>query len=300
MAHITILGFGVGGLTATVPMWVSECTQARNRGIMVMLSGWFAVGGLVLATWLEFGLYFVPNNSVSWRLPIAFQAVFALIIVSTVLFMPESPRWLIKMDRVEEARGILATLDDIPQESQEMAENLAMIQYTLTEEMRLHDSASPFALTHNRHLHRTLLAMGVNFFAQMSGISVITFYSTTIFESDLGYSGTVARIISGSLQIWQFCCAGVAVLLIDRLGRRPLLIATASAMCIAQFCLAGLSSDISNHKAGSATVFFYFFVETFFPMGFLLVPFMYAAEVAPLRTRAKVTALSAATNWIFR
>jgi MFS family permease len=174
MAHITILGFGVGGLTATVPMWVSECTQARNRGIMVMLSGWFAVGGLVLATWLEFGLYFVPNNSVSWRLPIAFQAVFALIIVSTVLFMPESPRWLIKMDRVEEARGILATLDDIPQESQEMAENLAMIQYTLTEEMRLHDSASPFALTHNRHLHRTLLAMGVNFFAQMSGISVIT------------------------------------------------------------------------------------------------------------------------------
>lgn len=70
-------------------------------------------------------------------------------------------------------------------------------------------------------------------------------------------------------------------------------------MCIAQFCLAGLTSNVKDKSAGAASIFFFFFAETFFPLGFLLVPFMYAAEISPLRTRAKVTALGAATNWLF-
>ncbi|KAJ5950042.1 hypothetical protein N7454_001626 [Penicillium verhagenii] len=296
-----ITGLGVGGFTATIPMYVSESSDAEARGRMVLLQGWFAIGGVAFATWLEFGLYYAGSNSASWRFPIAFQAIFAIFVVSCILFMPESPRWLAKVGRIEEAAEVLARLEDVSVDSEHVAQELEIIRQSLLENEQNEGStsSSPFARTKNRHLHRTVLAIGVNVLAQMTGVNIITFYSDTILETNLGYSGTTARIVSGCLQIWQFFAAGLAVLLIDRFGRRPLLIAAAVGMTVAQTCLAGLSSDLSNTAAASASIAFYFVALFCFPIGLFLVPFMYAAEIAPLRTRAKVTAMSAAANWIF-
>lgn len=133
----------------------------------------------------------------------------------------------------------------------------------------------------------------------MSGVNVVTFYSDSIFESQLGYSGTIARIISGCLQLWQVIAAGLAILLVDRFGRRKLLITAAVGMTISQACLAGLSSDLTDKSAASASIFFYFSALFCFPIGLFLLPFMYAAEIAPLRVRSKVTAMLAGTNWLF-
>lgn len=88
IAARVITGLGVGAFTATVPMWVTECSKAHNRGKMVMLEGMFAIGGIVLASWLDFGFYFLKNNQVNWRFPIAFQSVFAIIVLSLIMFMP--------------------------------------------------------------------------------------------------------------------------------------------------------------------------------------------------------------------
>ncbi|KAJ5109804.1 hypothetical protein N7532_002449 [Penicillium argentinense] len=301
IAGRVITGLGVGGFTATIPMYVSESSGADARGRMVLLEGWFAIGGIVLATWLEFGLYYVSENSVSWRFPIAFQGTFALVVVSCILFLPESPRWLARCGRMEEAADVLARMEDMPAASECVSQELEIIRQSLFKDEVDEEtvSTSPFALTKNRHLHRTFIAVAVNILAQMTGVNIITFYSDTIFESDLGYSGTIARIITGCLQIWQFLAAGLAVLLIDRVGRRPLLLTAAAGMTIAQTCLAGLSSDLSNTSAAGASILFYFMALFCFPIGLFLVPFMYAAEIAPLRTRAKVTAMSAAANWLF-
>ncbi|KAJ5999312.1 General substrate transporter [Penicillium sp. IBT 35674x] len=301
IAGRVITGLGVGGFTATIPMYVSESSDAEARGRMVLLQGWFAIGGVAFATWLEFGLYYAGTNSASWRFPIAFQAIFALFVVSCILFMPESPRWLAKVGRIEEAAEVLARLEDVSVDSEHVAQELEIIRQSLAENEQDEASASssPFARTKNRHLHRTVLAIGVNILAQMTGVNIITFYSDTILETNLHYSGTIARIVSGCLQIWQFLAAGLAVLLIDRFGRRPLLITAAIGMTIAQTCLAGLSSDLGNTGAAGASIAFYFVALFCFPIGLFLVPFMYAAEIAPLRTRAKVTAMSAASNWIF-
>jgi MFS family permease len=83
-----ITGLGVGAFTATVPMWVTECSKAHNRGKLVMMEGMFAIAGVALATWLDFGFFFVKGNSVNWRFPIAFQAVFAIIVISLILMLP--------------------------------------------------------------------------------------------------------------------------------------------------------------------------------------------------------------------
>ncbi|KAJ5885372.1 hypothetical protein N7495_009882 [Penicillium taxi] len=301
IAGRVITGLGVGGFTATIPMYVSESSSAEARGRMVLLQGWFAIGGVAFATWLEFGLYYAGNNSASWRFPIAFQALFALFVVCCIMFLPESPRWLAKSGLMNEAAEVLARLEDVTIDSEHVMQELEIIRQSLAEgEANASEaSSSAFARTKNRHIHRTLLAVAVNILAQMTGVNIITFYSDTILESSLGYSGTIARIISGCLQIWQFFAAGLAVLLIDRFGRRPLLIAAACGMVIAQACLAGLSSDLQNHSAASASIAFYFIALFCFPIGLFLVPFMYAAEIAPLRIRAKVTAMSAAANWIF-
>lgn len=280
-------------------MYVSESSDAETRGRMVLLQGWFAIGGVALATWLEFGLYYVGDNSASWRFPIAFQAVFALVVVSCIMFLPESPRWLARSGREREAAATLALLEDVPVDSEHVAQEMEIIRQSLQDNPETASSSSPFAQTKNRHLHRTVLAVGVNILAQMTGVNVITFYSDSIFENNLNYSPTISRIITGCLQLWQFLAAGLAVLLIDRFGRRPLLIIAGIGMTIAQTCLAGLSSDLNNPAAAGASIIFYFIALFCFPVGLFLVPFMYAAELAPLRTRAKVTAMSAASNWLF-
>lgn len=292
-------GLGLGACTATVPMWISECSSAKNRGYFVLLQGLFALGGIVFATWLEFGLFYVHDNAANWRFPIAFQAVFALVLVCIIPFMPESPRWLLKQARYETASEVLAVLDDVSTDSELVTAEVTMIRDAIEQEDHSDGSRNPFAMNHGRYLHRTMLGLGVCFLGEMTGVNIVTFYSTTIFQINLGYSGTIARIISGCLQIWQLLAAALALFLVDRVGRRPLLIVSAAGMAVAHACLAGLSSDLSNKHASDASIFFYFLALFFFPIGLFLLPFMYAAEIAPLRTRSKVTAMAASIHWLF-
>jgi len=133
----------------------------------------------------------------------------------------------------------------------------------------------------------------------MSGVNVITFYSNTIFEQSLGYSAIMSRIISSCMQTWQFFTATSAIFLIDRFGRRRLMLVGASLMIVANAGLAGLQSHKENTVAAGCSLIFYFLALAAFPIGLFLIPFMYASEIAPLRVRAQVTAMSSAMNWMF-
>jgi MFS family permease len=156
IASRVITGLGVGALTATIPMWVSECSSAKERGRRVLLQGFFAIGGIVVASWMEFGLYFVKNNQVNFRFPIAFQGILAIIITSFVTFLPESPRWLSKQDRFEKAVLVMAALEGLPNNSEVIIVKLSLIRDAYIEEQNQKVSvftmgperqlASPFSL----------------------------------------------------------------------------------------------------------------------------------------------------------
>ncbi|USW56582.1 Putative major facilitator, sugar transporter, major facilitator superfamily [Septoria linicola] len=292
-----VTGLGVGSFTATIPTWVGESSDAHQRGSLIMIEGSAAIFGVMFVGWLEFGLYFARQSSVSFRFPIAFQALFPLIVMIMVPMLEESPRWLVGQDQFEEAKQVLSKLEDEPEDSEFIAEQLLVIRQSL-ELKSQGSSGNPFAQTKNRHLNRTLIAIGVNVLAQLSGVNVITFYSNTILEQRLGYSAVLSRIISSCLQTWQFLMATTAVFLIDRFGRRRLLITGAVLMCIANAGLAGLQSDTTNKTAAGCSLIFYFLALAAFPIGLFLIPFMYSSEIAPLRIRAKVTAMSGCSNWL--
>lgn len=211
----------------------------------------------------------------------------------------ESPRWLVKKENYQAAIESLARLDGLPADSDILREEVEIIRDSISQE-QVGPSSNPFAMTKNRHLHRTLLAMAVNMLAQMTGVNIISFYSNVIFEDILGYSGTLSRVISGCLQIWQFLCATLAIFLVDRIGRRKLLLIGSGGMVISQAGLAALTKYAHvNQSVAGVTFLFDFMALFFFPIGLFLVPFIYSAEIAPLKIRAKVTALSASTNWMF-
>lgn len=89
-----ILGLGIGGYVAMVPVWQSEISPAHKRGSNVVTDGIFVGIGDYL--WIDLAVYFVKDNSVSWRFPLAFQVVIPVIVTIFITISPESPRWLIK------------------------------------------------------------------------------------------------------------------------------------------------------------------------------------------------------------
>ncbi|KAJ5287295.1 hypothetical protein N7478_002981 [Penicillium angulare] len=294
-----VTGLGIGMYTGTVPMYVSETASAQKRGQLVLVEGVFALSGLAVASWVNFGM-FHTTGSVSWRFPIALQLVFLAIILSLTPWLPESPRYLIKKGRNEEAIAIMARLMGLSETDDEVTKEITVIQSALERDAghREKNSANPFSMNENRHLHRLLLAAGGTMMTQMSGINVIAGYSTSIFEGTLGYSGSDARIFSACLQIALALGGLTAIFLVDRVGRRPMMIFSLASMVIAQSAVAGLTSHMTA-STGKGAVFFYFFAEYFLPIGMFIMPFMYGSEIAPLSIRHIVASTTAVSSWLF-
>ncbi|BCR87311.1 uncharacterized protein ACHE_31298A [Aspergillus chevalieri] len=98
-----ISGIGTGGVNAVVPVWQSECTKPKSRGKNVVIIGIFISSGIAIAGWVNFGLSFMQENEMSWRLPLALPTIFTLMLMAFTMSFPESPRWLVSKGLREEA-----------------------------------------------------------------------------------------------------------------------------------------------------------------------------------------------------
>ena len=175
-----VLGMGTVSISATVPIWQSESSPAQHRGPLVVLEGVFMSAGLAISQWIDLGLFFTAG-SVSWRFPLAVPIVFAVVMLCFIPFLPDSPRWLVKRGRLAEGRAVMAVLDDLPEHSPVVAEDIRRMEYSLTQM----GHASFVNILHNKEdrlLNRTLLAMFSTFSQQINGAGTIGFYTTTVFE----------------------------------------------------------------------------------------------------------------------
>lgn len=263
--------------------------------------------GITISYWIDFGLLFADPSPVAWRFPLAFQCFFALVIVALVMFLPESPRWLILKGREEEAKEVLATLMGEGTDEMFLETEFTAIKATVLE-MAKGSLRDMFTMGPDRHFHRTMLAYVNQMFQQISGINLITYYIPTILENQVGLSGTKSRLISACNGTEYFLASWVAVFTVEKFGRRTLMLFGAAGMSLSMVILAivdSISSKPENlgtpvaTKAGIAQAAFLFVFNTFFAIGWLGMTWLYPAEIVPLRIRAPANALSTSSNWIW-
>ena len=127
----------------------------------------------------------------------------------------------------------------------------------------------------------------------------IIYYEPTIYVAQLGFSHTKASILSASAILVAVVGAFVSSAIVDRFGRRKLMLISVSSMAVCFACLSGLVSNSDNHAALKAAVFFLYLYLFVYVIGFLGVPFLYASEIAPTHLRGQVFSIATAVSWLF-
>ncbi|KAL1895930.1 hypothetical protein Sste5346_005029 [Sporothrix stenoceras] len=288
-----LIGAAIGTISAVIPVWQSECASSAHRGTFVIVEGLSISFGITLSEWVAFGFSFVSNEGAQWRVPLAFPVIFAFFVIPFVFIMPESPRWLARVGRIDEARAVLAALADEDEDSPSVQEELRGVEHSLALV-----SGNFSELFHNgeeRVLHRASLACMGQLMQQFCGISALVFYTSTVFVS-LGFEGVHARVMGASLTTFQTLASIVPIFLIEKVGRRKLFMAAGTGLAISCAIVAG-TGDLPGHKSIAAIVFFFVY-DFFYPLGFLGQTFLYASEVSPLRFRVPITAIANATQWL--
>jgi len=297
-----ITGLGNGLLTSTVPAYQSECAPPHKRGQLVLFEGSLITLGVMMSYWIDLG-FFYTSGSISWRFPIAIQILFAIVmIVFMYAFrLPESPRWLYAKGRKEETLAVLAYLEGTDIHDKGVLKTFGGIADAVAAE-----EAGGFAFKElftngrSQNFRRMLLGVLAQCFQQISGINLITYYLTSVLQK-IGLDAELSRIISGVNGTTYFLTSLIAIFIIERAGRRQLMLWMAAFQCITMAVLAGLYNinEAGNHAAQVVSVLCLFLFNTWFSIGWLGMTWLYPAEVTPLRIRAPANALSTASNWIF-
>ncbi|EGO21402.1 hypothetical protein SERLADRAFT_373197 [Serpula lacrymans var. lacrymans S7.9] len=300
-----VTGYGNGFNSSTVPTYHAECSPAAKRGRMIMIEG-----SLITFGWVDVGLYFVPESSAQWRVPIALQLVLELILVGGIGFLPESPRWLVRHDRPAEALAVISALEDKPPSDPEVQRTFYAIREAVEMEdfgtssddgegaMKNKKSNRKASLRElvtggrSQNFRRTIIAVMCQMFQQLTGINL------TILFQRLGLSDVTSRLTAAANGTEYFLASFIAIAVVDRVSRRSLMIIGTVGQSLTMLLLAIMGS-INNGPAQIVSAVLLFVFNTFFALGWLGTAWLYCAELAGLRVRAPVNALSTASNWTF-
>ncbi|CAM1500395.1 Fc.00g095570.m01.CDS01 [Cosmosporella sp. VM-42] len=296
-----ICGWGNGFNTATTPLWVSELSPAKKRGRLVAAEGTLIAFGIVLASYYNIGMYFTTGPAV-WRAPIASQLIFIIVQVILVWILPESPRWLTKHGRHQEAVDILAQLKgrDVPLDDPSVQQTkadfdnvLALEQFDGPWSIKECFASGPLKIR-----RRYMLAIGIQAMQQLSGINVLVYYFPRILTTDLGLATETALQLAAGLAVTYFVSSLIPFFWLDRIGRRKPLILGAFG-CSICFLIAGILQSNPTNARVKASLAFFFLYEAIFGSGWLAIPWLYPAEIMPLRHRTYSAAIATAGDWIF-
>jgi len=298
-----VSGFGVGALSAAVPMYQAETAPAQIRGTLTATYQLFITFGILVAYCIAIGTRSMDNSG-SWRTVVGISIIWPAILSAGILFMPESPRWLAKNERYDEALMSLASVRGI---SKEDAPNHLLIQKELEEIRSVEEYERKLKAgwlecfrfgDGQKTGYRTLLGMALQSLQQLTGANYFFYYGATVFES-VGISDSfVTQIILGAV---NFGCTFGGLYIMERFGRRlPLILGGVWQACwLFVFASAGTAGDSSTEGIGklmivAACLFIMGYAMTWAPGIWILI-----GETFPTRSRAKQGAIATATNWLW-
>ncbi|CAK7243867.1 MAG: hypothetical protein STHCBS139747_005396 [Sporothrix thermara] len=286
------LGIASGLFGNGAPLLINEIAYPAHRAVASasFMSGWY-VGGSI-AAWATFGTRDYAN-SWSWRLPVVLQLLLPLCALPGLLMAPESPRWLVSVDRFEEARAMLEQ-----HHAGNSAEGAALVEFEYLE-ITTAIAAEKEAKTGATYLdmlrtpgnrRRLFISVTLGVFAQWAGNGVVSYYLTLVLDTVGVTSVTDQTLISAFLQVWNLICAIGASFLVDRLGRRTLFLASGIIMLVSYVIVTALSATFAEtgHAATGTAVIPFLFVF-FLGYDIALTPFLtaYPCEIWPFALRAR-------------
>jgi len=287
-------GFGVGLLSATIPLYQSESSPKWIRGTIVGCYQLAITIGLLIAA--------VVNNSTknrddtgSYRIPIAVQFAWALILFFGMLILPETPRYLIKRGRNDKAAKALSRLRRLDVDHPALIEELAEIQANHEYEMSLAKASyiDCFKGTLGKRLGTGCALQALQ---QLTGVNFIFYYGTSFFQNAGISNPFIVSMITSAVNVSS---TFPGLYLVEAWGRRPLLMFGAVGMCVCQFIVASVGTALPHEKAAqNALVAFVCIYIFFFACSWGPVAWVVTGELFPLKARAKCLSMTTASNWL--
>ncbi|KAI4869542.1 sugar transporter family protein [Hypoxylon rubiginosum] len=294
---ITALGSDVGAIVTIVPMWQSEVAPPKTRGFLVGMHGVFILSGYTIAAWIGVGFSYVQGVGVQWRVPLAIQAIPPLLLACGVLFLPESPRWLVENNEGDRALAILKKIHHDPNNANEA---FATAEFTQIKTQLALEKTLPSSwwsiFTVPSYRKRAIIGFSTMFCCQATGTLVIANYGSILYTS-LGFGGKDQLLLTAGWISFGPPLNFINALLMDRVGRKNLMVfgLTGVAVSLLLECITnGLYGIGDNHAGQKAAIFFIFLHIGFYAPCLDATTYVYASEIWPTHLRAKGCAISTA------
>ncbi|KAL8702826.1 MAG: hypothetical protein Q9201_004015 [Fulgogasparrea decipioides] len=333
-------------MSVNVPNYNAEVAPPEVRGSLVALQQLAITAGIMVSFWIDYGTNNIggtgdTQSDAAWILPICLQLVPGIALGVGLFFMPFSPRWLLHHGREPEARKVLSNLRNLSQdhpliglefleikaqslfEKRSIAEKWPhLVTLTPMNTFKLQFVAIGSLFTTKAMFRRTIVATVTMFFQQLTGINAVLYYAPSIFEALGTSSNTTSLLATGVVGVAMFLATIPAVLYIDKLGRKPVMLAGSTGMFICHITIAIIFAknqyQWATHKAAGWAAVLGTLVSSFPFHPFILphrLPFPFTvpqqrhrltgdsawvliSEVWPLSNRAYGIALGASSNWM--
>jgi MFS transporter, SP family, arabinose:H+ symporter len=285
MVFRLIGGLGIGGSSVLGPVYIAELAPAKMRGRMVGLFQINVVMGILLAYLSNYLITLFHLGELQWRWQLGVAAVPSIIFLIMLFRIPRSSRWLVTRNRTDEALAILNMMGspDSKAELREIMDSIHMERGMASEPLFKREYRLPI-----------FLAVAIGLFNQLAGINAILYYSNYIFAS-AGFSQVSSSLQTVLIGVMNLAATLLGMSLIDRLGRKTLLLAGSVGMAV---CLAGVAAVFFTQTHAGALVWLLVAYIGFFSVSQGAVIWVYIAEVFPNRVRSKGQSLGSSAHWL--
>ncbi|KAI0017737.1 general substrate transporter [Xylariomycetidae sp. FL0641] len=299
-----VTGLSIGALSVVVPMYQSESSPARIRGVLVSTYQLFITFGIWTSYMVEWGTHKdYDGSSASWRIPNGLGFLWSLILGVGIMFLPESPRFAFYRGREDEARLTIARLAGVDPNSRSVNDQLTQIRVKVDEDKNIAKAKWTEIFTGPKMFHRTVLGIVLQAGQQLTGANFFFYFGTTVFAATGLSDSYVTQIILGTVNV---VCTFGGLYVVQKVGRRKALIAGAIWIfcCFMIYAFVGkYALDSVNPqntpKAGAALIVFSCLAIAAFAVTWGPLVWAVVAELYPARYRGPCMALATASNWFW-
>ncbi|KXL44056.1 hypothetical protein M433DRAFT_73491 [Acidomyces richmondensis BFW] len=307
-----LTGAAVGASSLVIPQYISECSPPAIRGRLIGIFEMVLQIASVIGFWINYGVnqHISPTSNTQWRIPFSLQFVFGTLLIILMTLQPESPRWLIKQNKISQATQKLSYIRNLPEDHEYIQWEVQNIRQQLEREAEVNSDRS-FWLALKECFgpgmrSRLYMGMGLMLLQNLSGINALNYYSPEIFKS-IGFRGTsVSLLATGVFGLINCSCTIIYMIFgIDRVGRRWSLIIGSVGVIIAMFYisaftkLSGSFQGLAKKDGGAyAAIFMIYFYTVFYAISWNGIPWIFCAEVFPTGVRSICLVFTTCMQWL--